>query len=146
MTEFAEHITINAPQEKVWAALADIGGIHLWNPGVVGSHQTSAGAVAVGATRHCDLGGKNYLDEEVVKHDAPNAITFRIVGTNMPFKSADIRFTLQPNGAATEVTVSPIYDLKFGPLGSLLDMVMVKRTYQKGMGELLAGLKNHLEK
>jgi hypothetical protein len=91
------------------------------------------------------LGGKNYLDEEVVTWRENEAITFRVVGTNMPFDSADIRFTLIPSDNQTVVTCSPLYKLKFGVAGSLLDRLFVERTYKNGMVGLLAGLKKHVE-
>ena len=69
MSTFATETKINAPVSEVWAALADIGGIYRWNPGVQGSHVTTEQAEGVGACRRCDLGGKNYLDEKVVKWD-----------------------------------------------------------------------------
>ena len=146
MGEFAESIIISAPIEQVWQTLADIGSIYLWNPGVKASNQTTSGEVGVGSCRHCNLGGKNFLDEEVVTFEPYNKIIFRITNTNMPFKTADIRFTLQPNGTATDVTVSPIYQLNYGLIGKLLDVVMVRSQYQKGMGELLQGLKEYVER
>jgi len=145
MTDFAETIRIDAPIKTVWAALADIGKIAEWNPGVKESHQTTVGDVANGAGRRCELGGKNYLNEEVVEFDSPSRITFRITDTNMPFKTADIRFNLKAADVGTEVTVSPLYELKFGAFGKLLDTLVVKGTYRKGMRELLRGLKNHVE-
>ncbi len=145
MTEFEEFVTISAPPEVVWATLADIGSIYVWNPGVVHSEQTTTGAVNVGARRRCDLGGKNYLNEEVIEFVKPHKLTIRITDTNLPFKTADIRFRLEGQGNETTVTVSPIYDLKFGWLGRLLDSLMVRRQYRKGMRGLLTGLKNHIE-
>ena len=145
MTEFTVHTTINAPVAQVWAALSDIGSIYQWNPGVVASHTTTEQTEGVGACRHCDLGKAGYLDESVVKWVENEALTMRINGTNMPFRSADIRFTLQPQGDQTVVTCSPIYTLKYGPIGKLLDAAMVRSTYQKGMQSLLAGLKQHVE-
>ena len=65
MGEFLEKTLIAASQDQVWAALADIGSIYKWNPGVEGSKQTSEGEVVLGSSRMCDLGGKNYLDEQV---------------------------------------------------------------------------------
>ena len=145
MSEFAVETVIHAPPEKVWAMLSDIGTISEWNPGVQASHTTSEQTGGVGACRHCDLGSAGYLDEEVVTWRENEAITFRIVGTNMPFDSADIRFLLDPHPNGTQVTCSPIYKLKFGPIGQLFDAVIVKRTYRNGMGDLLAGLKAHVE-
>jgi hypothetical protein len=117
----------------------------VWNPGVQESHLTSDLDSCLGATRHCDLGGRNYLDEEVVEFVSGEALTMRITNTNLPFQHADIRFRLEPEGKATRVSVSPEYRMKFGPLGGLMDRVMVRRTYQKGMRSLLRGLKEHVE-
>lgn len=145
MNEFAVETMINAPVETVWVVLADVGDIAAWNPGVQASRTTSAQTEGVGACRHCDLGGKNYLDEEVVTWRENEAITFRIVGTNMPFDSADIRFTLTPQNDQTHVTCSPIYKLKYGIVGNMMDRLLVERTYKSGMESLLAGLKQHIE-
>ena len=63
----------------------------------------------------------------------------------MPFKSADIRFRMAADGQGSVVTVSSLYDLKYGLLGKLLDRVFVRKTYTRGMEVLLAGLKQHAE-
>jgi len=73
MSGFTREITINAPVEQVWEALGDIGSISRWNPGVVRSHVTTEKTKGVGAGRYCNLGGKNYLDEEVVEWEPGNA-------------------------------------------------------------------------
>ena len=145
MSEFIESITISASPEEVWAVLADIGSISVWNPGVQFSELTTPGDVGVGATRRCELGGKNYLDEEVVLFEPHHRMTIRIKDTNLPFDSADIRFFLEPSGGQTIVTVSPEYQLKFGVVGRLLDKLIVGPQYRKGMQGLLRGLKNHVE-
>lgn len=145
MSNFSTDIKIDAPAKAVWDALADIGSIYRWNPGVVESHATTEETTGLGACRYCDLGGKNYLDEQVVQWQPSEKLTMRITGTNMPFKTADIHFTLQSEGEATIVTVAPDYELKFGPLGKLLDTVYVRRTYESGMNDLLQGLKQYVE-
>jgi len=136
---------VSATPEKVCFVLADIGSIYLWNPGVVQSKLTTPGEVSVGACRLCNLGGKNYLDEEVIEFERLHKLTMRINDTNLPFKTAEIRFTVEPQGEKTLIKVSPKYQLKFGWLGSILDMVMVRAQYRKGMQELLRGLRNYVE-
>ena len=145
MGTFAAETRIEAPVGEVWQALGEIGDIYRWNPGVRASHTTSEEGEGLGATRYCDLGDKNYLDEEVVAWQPNEKLTMRITGTNMPFKTADIRFTLQPVDDGTQVTVSPLYKLKFGVMGELLDKVYVRKSYLKGMEALLAGLKAYAE-
>lgn len=145
MGSFERSIGINAPVASVWEVLADIGGIADWNPGVMRSYVSGDRAGKVGAARHCDLGGKNYLDEEVVEWEEGRLLTMRVVGSNMPFKTADIRFTLSSDGDGTAVTVAPDYSLKGGMLGRLMDALVVRRMYSRGMDALLSGLKEHVE-
>lgn len=145
MTTFERRIEIATPPERVWEILADIGTIAEWNPGVLASHLTGEQREGVGAARYCDLGRGNYLDEEIVAWEPGRVLTFRIVGTNLPFKSADIRFRIVDGGSDTVVTVSPIYELKYGLLGRVLDRVFVRRVYARGMETLLAGLKRQAE-
>ena len=145
MSSFATEMKINAPVAEVWQALAAIGNIYQWNPGVKASYTTSEVSEGLGATRYCDLGGKNFLDEEVVVWQPNEALTMRITGTNLPFATADIRFSLRPEGEETIVTVSPLYELKFGVLGKVLDRAYVRKSYEKGMVALLAGLKEFVE-
>ena len=145
MSSFTESIEIFASPERVWEVLADIGSICDWNPGVEHSEQTSPGDVGVGATRRCELGGKNYLHEEVVAFEPFHSLTIRITDTNLPFDSAIIRFALEPDGRDTKVSVSPDYQLKFGIFGRILEKLMVRKQYRKGMRGLLSGLKDHAE-
>ncbi len=145
MATFTAEVRIDAPVEVVWDVLADIGAIDAWNPGVVESHVTSEAADGVGACRRCDLGGKTYFDEEVVEWAPNEVITFRIVASTMPFARADAPFRLQRDGDGARVTVSPDYDMKYGPVGWLMDALMVRRMYLKGVGQLLEGLRAHVE-
>jgi len=144
MHEFIVQEIINASVPQVWKALADIGNIYQWNPGVKKSHITN-NTIGLGGSRHCDLGGKNYLDEDVVKWEENKYLTMRITETNMPFKNADINFSLEAKDNGTQVSVQPVYELKFGPIGRFMNFVYVHGFYQKGMKSLLAGLKNHVE-
>jgi len=146
MGEFAVSTDIRAPVDQVWSRLADIGAIAEWNPGVQESYVTNNQTHGVGACRRCNLGGSNTLDEEVVAFDANREIIFRITRTNLPFERADIRFELQsPSATTTKVTCSPVYKLKYGFLGQVLDKVAVQRQYRNGMQNLLSGLKKDLE-
>lgn len=146
MGNFATKIVIKAPVTKVWQVLSATGDIHYWNPGVKASRTTSKQTEGVGATRFCDLGGKNYLDEEVVVWQPNEKLTMRITGTNLPFAAADVHFSLRANDNDTQVTVSPLYKLKYGVIGELMDKLVVRNSYQRGMEALLAGLKAFVEK
>jgi uncharacterized protein YndB with AHSA1/START domain len=146
VSTFTERATIDAPRDAVWAVLADIGTIATWHPGLAGSHRTND-IDGLGGTRHCDISTRHSLTEQVVTFDPPSAITFRITDSTLPFKTADIAFTLDDGqqSARTEVTVTPTYTLGYGPIGALLDVLAVRRNYRVGMRELLDGLRRHVE-
>lgn len=145
MGSFANEIEIDAPLATVWHVLADIGTIDRWNPGVRESYVTSATESGPGAERYCRLDGQHYLQESVVAWQPMQRLTMRIVGTDLPFKAADIRFTLRPSASGTTVEVAPEYTLKYGIAGVLLDRLMVRRRYNHGMQALLRGLKRYVE-
>ena len=145
MSSFSVKTHISAPIETVWEVLADIGNIHAWHPGVINSHLTTEQTDGPGTARYCNLGGRNFLNELVVAWEPTQSMTVRITDTNLPFKTADIRFTLQEEMGGTFVEVSPVYQLKFGILGKALDALYVKKTYERGMQTLLRGLKDYIE-
>lgn len=145
MATFTTSTIIHAPREEVWAVLADIGSIHSWNPGVEHSHTTTEKDSGLGASRHCDLGGRNYLEEEVVEYEQGEKLTMRVTDSNLPFAHANIRFFLEPEETSTRVILQPDYELKFGLVGELMDRLFVRRSYEKGMQALLRGLKRHVE-
>jgi len=146
MPSFTLSATIKASPKAVWATLADIGTMAEWNPGVVISRVTSEQAKGKGATRYCQMPGNAFVEERVVEWAPNSRITFRTIDSNLPFKTADVHFTLEPRDSSTLVTLTPEYTLQWGPLGWVMDLLMVRRMYRKGMLGLLAGLKLKVER
>lgn len=149
MTKFSVSVKVDAPTEKVWEVLADLGSIYKWNPGVAHSHSTSDAPGGEGATRHCDIqNGKikmGYLEERAFNWCEGEGYTIDIYASTMPMKSSIVGFDIRPDGDGTIVTVTPEYNMKFGPLGLIMDTLMGRRMFKKGMRGLLAGLKYHVE-
>ena len=146
MGSYTTRTRIDAPKEKVWEVLAEIGDIYKWNPGVANSYHTSDSGRGEGATRHCDLQRKgDYLKERAIDWREGEGFKIDIYETNLPIKRNVVTFKTQADGDGTIVEVSPEYDLKFGPIGALLDMLVVRGQIEKGMDDLLAGLKYHIE-
>jgi uncharacterized protein YndB with AHSA1/START domain len=145
MSTFTIEQFIQAPVAEVWDALANIGEISQWHPGLEASHLTGEASAGLNAGRYCDFGGVNFADEKVVEWQEGERLTMRVVDTNLPLESADIRFILREKNGGTQVRLSPEYKFKYGFLGSILDRVYGRKTYQKGMGIFLRGLKTHLE-
>jgi uncharacterized protein YndB with AHSA1/START domain len=142
---FGEEITIDAPIERVWEVLADIGSIQAWNPGVQSSHLTTLYGAGVGATRHCKLAGRRHVDEVVVDWEPLKRLTMRITATNLPLAASDIRFMLRAAATGVIVSASPAYTVRYGLLGKILNRLVIGPRYREGIKALLAGLKTHIE-
>ena len=150
MAHFSTQIRINATKEKVWEVLADIGGIYKWNPGVAHSYSTSEENSGEGASRHCDLqtpGGKSsgYLEELAFDWREGEGYKIDIYESNLPIKSNVVEFAVKADGDGSIVTAAPDYALKYGLLGRLLNKLVVRRMFRKGMEDLLTDLKYHIE-
>lgn len=145
MSKLTSQVRINAPREKVWEVLADLGGIYKWNPGVSRSYSTSESNGGEGATRHCDLQPGGYLEERAMDWREGEGFTIDVYESNLPLKRNVVKFAVSPEGAGTVVTLTADYRLKYGPLGALMDALIVRRQYQKGFDDLLAGLKQYVE-
>ncbi len=150
MARFTTTIKINAPKEKVWEVLADLGSIYKWNPGVSQSYSTSPETGGEGATRHCDLqnakgGSIGYLEERAFDWRDGDGFIIDVYESNLPLKRNHVRFDLESNGDVTIVTITPDYALKFGPLGVLADLLIGRHQLKKGMAAMAAGLKYHIE-
>ena len=136
---------IDAPPDKVWSVLADLGSIYKWNPGVAKSHTTSELTQGEGATRHCDLDDKNYLEERAFDWREGESFKIDIFESSMPLESNIVSFQIAPAGDTTRVSVTADYKLKFGPIGALMDVLFGKRMLQRGFDDMMAGLKHHIE-
>ncbi len=146
MAHFSTQIRINATKEKVWEVLADFGGIYRWNPGVRHSYSTSEDNHGLLATRHCELQkGDDYLDEQILEWREGESFKVEIYETNLPLHRNVVEFSVAADGSGTIVTVAPDYALKYGLLGRLMNQIVVRRKFKKGMEDLLTGLKYHIE-
>ena len=146
MGSFSTEIRIDAPREKVWEVLSDLGGIYKWNPGVSHSRSTSESSGGEGATRHCDLASpKGYLEERAFDWREGEGFKIDVYESNLPIKRNVVEFTVRSVEDGTIVSVAPDYELKFGPIGALLDRLVAGRQLRKGMDNLLVGLKYHVE-
>ena len=138
-------IKIDAPVEKVWGVLADIGSIYKWNPGVVTSHTTVDQSQGDGTTRHCALDDKNFLEERTFDWREGESFKIDVFESTLPLKSNIVTFQVTPDGDGTRATVTADYVLKFGPIGKLMDVLFAKRQAQQGFDDMMVGLKYHVE-
>ncbi|MFT7625751.1 MAG: hypothetical protein ACI9WU_004942 [Myxococcota bacterium] len=131
---------------QVWAVLADFGGVHRFSAGVERS-PINAGKpdTGVGAERNCQLYDGNHIQERITEFLPEQRLALEVFDTSMPIKTAGAAFDLASSASGgTAVTMTMDYVVKFGPLGVVMDALMMKRAMTTSLDRLLAGLDYHL--
>jgi carbon monoxide dehydrogenase subunit G len=138
--------TINAPADKVWAALDDFGSIADFHPGLHSSATTNGVSHGLGAERVCDLKQGGPIYERVTKHVAGKTLGIEITDFGkLPMKHASGDFELEAVGQdATKVSIDFAFQPKFGPIGWLMAQLIMKPQLKKGLSTVITGLEEHL--
>jgi carbon monoxide dehydrogenase subunit G len=147
MTSLYTEITIDAPKEKIWSALADLEDVQNFSPGVAKAYYTSEKRDGLGSTRICDLFPMGKVSEEVIEFEQNSLITLAVEPLEKmpPMKDFRGSFELKesPTGVLVSMTLS--YGMKLGPIGWLMNQMMVKKQFRKVLPMVLEGLKHHVE-
>ncbi len=147
MTSINEEIRINAPKDKVWKLVADLGNVQVFHPGVSKSYYTSNTKEGIGAARICELLPMGKVEETAVEWKDGESLALEIEALEKapPFKKAIGYISVKEDGAQTLASLRIEYSLKFGPLGKVMDAAMVRSQFNKAIPAVLEGLKHHAE-
>lgn len=145
MTMLQHKITIDADIEKVWKAVADLSAVQHYNPMVASVRCLSNQTGGVGAARRCELKPKGWVEERVWEWAPPNAIGLEVSASEWPLVFMKWKTELRKNGNSTVVTQEMNYKLKFGPIGALMDLLVMRRKLNKSIGEVFEKLKHFVE-
>ena len=146
MKQVSRQIKINARKEKVWEVLADFGGVSNWAPTVVSAYSTTEANGGVGAGRHCEVKSLGSIEERIAEWDEGRSYSYDIVdGVPAPMKYARNTVSVRPDGDGTLVIFALEFEMKFGPVGALLERLAIRPLLRKTLTGTLAGLKHHVE-
>jgi ligand-binding SRPBCC domain-containing protein len=145
MSTLHNSISIDAPPDSVWHTLGNLEALEQYDPGVVRSRLTSSARTGLGAARWCELEPKGWFEERVTEWQPVQALAFELSACNLPVEFLRHRYTLVPDGSGTRVTQRMDYRLKYGLLGRALDVLVMRRKWEAGIKEFLAGLKARVE-
>jgi len=144
MTKVNSEITINAPKEKIWNILADLGGVVKFHPFVTKSHYTSEQKEDVGASRYCFIVPGMELNEEVVNWQPGTSYTVKgqLSGEQVP-PVEDLKGTLSVKAESEGVHASMTMEYQFAGDASMEKEVQGQ--FQMMLDGILLGLKHHAQ-
>jgi len=147
MVRISGQIEIDASRERVWDILADLGGVKQYHPGLRDSHYHPGETRGVGASRHCDLKPFGSLEETAIAWHEGESYTLEIHDARKapPFRKAIGTLAVREQGTGTVVSMTLEYELKYGPVGRLMDRLMVRPQFEKVVPAVLGGLKRFAE-
>ena len=144
MPQFTKTVLIGADRSEVWRKLADLEAVELYSPAVKIASLTSKESQGGGASRYCEFHGPGSVHEKVVNWEEGERLAIHIE-KGFPAKNVIADFRLSDEDGGTRVDVHFSYERKFGPIGALMDRVMMRSYAEKAMHGLVKGLKRHTE-
>jgi uncharacterized protein YndB with AHSA1/START domain len=145
MNQLSTTATIHTPINLVWETIADVGKIAEWHPGVAQSPVLADNRTGLGATRRVEHYDGSTVVEKVTSLEEHRSVTVTMSEHTMPLSLGVATFAVEADGDdRTLVTMTMDYEMKYGPLGWLLNAVMLRRIMVKLLASVLAGLNHHL--
>ena len=140
MTTLRHDVTARCPPERVWGLLADLEAVASYNQTVAAARVRGAARAGVGAERECDLRPSGRVVERVIAWEEGCAVGLEVVESDWPivFMRWTTRVDVDADGA--RITQDLEYQVKFGPLGWLLDHLVMRRKLRSTLDEVFANL------
>jgi uncharacterized protein YndB with AHSA1/START domain len=144
MEPMRSDMVIGAPRHLAWEALADLEGVSRWNPAVDVAECVSEARRGLGARRRCYMHPSGWMVESVIEWEPEQVIAFAIENAP-PIRTGLGRFVLSENDAGTRLQASFDYEIRFGPLGPVIDRLVVHRQLSTARNDAMSCLRRHLE-
>ena len=145
MTTIHHEIEAACPPERVWAVLSDLEAVQHYNPTVRTAAVRGSRRTGVGAERVCDLRPKGRVVERVTHWEDGRAVGLEVAESDWPIRFMHWVTRIEPKGGGSLITQRLDYAVKFGPLGWLLDKLVMKRKLSATLDDVFARLAKRAE-
>ncbi|HEY2406155.1 MAG TPA: SRPBCC family protein [Polyangiaceae bacterium] len=145
MTTLENSIFIAASPDQVWKVLARLDGLAEYDPAIAEARIETRERSGLLAERRCELKDGNWFRERVTAWEPERALAFELCECSFPVRSLAHRYQLTTENGGTRVEQRMQYELKLGPLGAVLDALLVRRQWNAGIRAFFAGLKDRVE-
>ena len=141
-----ERVEIRAPADLVWSVLADFGSVDTWAPYMRKSRLIGDQQTGVGMRRGMRHAWGFRFEEVVTQWHEGKGFAFDVLKAPFPMKNVKEVWVLGPEDGHTVVETQVRYGTYLGPLGSLVDWLLVRFVVRREMRAGLLGLRQHTEK
>lgn len=90
--------------------------------------------------------GKNWFVECVTTFEPNELLTYELTDCSFPIKNLKHTYRIEKVGEDTKVKQVMEYVVKFGALGKILDILMIRKKTDMGIKKFFVGLKQFAEK
>ncbi len=139
---------IDASPEKVWKLWADLGGIGTFHPYVTNAYYISENREGKGAARVCEFRQGFAVEERAFQWNDGKSLSLKIdfiKGTKPPIDNIVAHVGVDAEGNGSRAWMEMHYEPKFGPIGAIMDKLMIRRQYEKLLPSILTGMKHYAE-
>jgi ribosome-associated toxin RatA of RatAB toxin-antitoxin module len=145
MSQLSTQVQIKAPADKLWKALVDLDSLPQWVPDNTGSETASQNSETMPAPRYYDANPFHDAEDRATDREEGHHYAYEVKNIG-PIKSAYNRFSLNPVGEGETVLTQALdFQMKLGPVGSLMDTLVFRPQFRKQMEQSLAALKEYVE-
>lgn len=141
-----ERVEIEAPSDRVWAMLADFGGVADWAPYMRTSHLIGDQDTGIGMRRGMRHAWGFRLEEVVTQWHHEKGFAFDVLKAPFPMKDVKEVWVLGTQNGHTLVETQVRYAMYLGFVGRFLDWFLVRFIVRREMRVGLSGLKQCAEK
>jgi ligand-binding SRPBCC domain-containing protein len=141
-----ERVEIKAPVALVWDVLADFGGVAQWAPYMRKSHLIGEQRTGVGMRRGMRHAWGFRFEEVVTQWHDGKGFAFDVLKAPFPMRDVKEVWVLASEDGHTAVETQVRYGAYLGPLGTLVDWLLVRFIVRREMRAGLRGLKDFAER
>jgi hypothetical protein len=145
MTTIHHEIEAACPPERVWAVLSDLEAVQHYNPTVRSVAVRGSRRGGVGAERVCELRPKGRVVERVTHWEEGRAVGLEVAESDWPLRFMRWVTRIEPRHGGTFITQELEYALGLGPLGWVLDALVMKRKLSATLDDVFVRLARRAE-
>ena len=145
MTTIRHDLHAACPPDRVWKLLADLEAVKRYNHTVKSVAIVGEQRDGVGARRSCELLPSGRVVERVTHWDNERALGLEIAESDWPVTFMRWVTRLAPDPKGTRITQDLEYRMKLGPIGWLLDKLVMRNKLRSTLDRVLAELVRQAE-